>query len=105
VVLPVGEIDWIEAADNYARLWVGGRSYLLRESLYTLEQRVGAHGFIRAHRRALVRLGGVRELVCTSAGVFIAVLGCGVRIRISRRRHAAFMAAVRRFGKVPSATD
>jgi two-component system LytT family response regulator len=96
VVLPAGEIDWIEAADNYARLWIGRRSYLLRESLQTLEERVRTHGFIRAHRRALVRLDGVRELVCTGAGVFVAVLGCGVRIPISRRRRAAFMAAVRR---------
>jgi len=98
VVLPVGEIDWIEAADNYARLWIGGRSYLLRESLQTLEKRVRTHGFIRAHRQALVRLDGVRELVCTDTGVFVAVLACGVKIRISRRRRAAFVAAVRRVG-------
>src|SRR5258706_13554938 len=26
-VLRVREIDWIEAADNYARLWIGGRSF------------------------------------------------------------------------------
>lgn len=105
VVLSVEEIDWIEAADNYARLWIGGRSYLLRESLQTLEERVRTHGFIRAHRRALVRLGSVRELVCSDSGVLVAALGCGVKIRISRRRRAAFVAAVRRLGRAPSATD
>jgi two-component system LytT family response regulator len=94
-VLPVREIDWIEAADNYARIWIGGRSYLLRESLHDLEGRVRAHGFIRAHRRALVRLGGVRELTWTDAGALIAVLSCGMRLRVSRRRRAAFAAAVR----------
>ena len=94
-VLPLREIDWIEAADNYARLWIGGRSYLLRESLRTLEARVRAHGFIRAHRRALVRLGGVREITSTDAGAVVAVLGCGVRIRVSRRQRAAFTAALR----------
>jgi two-component system LytT family response regulator len=94
-VLAVREIDWIEAADNYARLWIGGRSYLLRESLRELERRVRAHGFVRAHRRALVRLAGVRELKWTNAGGLVAVLGCGEKIRISRRRRAAFAAAVR----------
>ena len=94
-VLAVREIDWIEAADNYARLWIGGRSYLLRESLRELEGRVRAHGFVRAHRRALVRLAGVRELTWTTAGGLVAVLGCGAKIRISRRRRAAFAAAVR----------
>ena len=61
-VLRLREIDWIEAADNYARIWAGGRSYLLRESLGDLERRVGAHGFARAHRQALVRIGSVRAL-------------------------------------------
>jgi two-component system LytT family response regulator len=95
-VLPLRDIDWIEAADNYARIWTGGRTYLLRESLQQLEARVRPHGIARAHRRALVRLGGVRELTSSSTGGLMAVLGDGVRIRISRRRRAAFAAAVRR---------
>ena len=99
IVLHVGEIDWIEAADNYARLWIGGRSYLLRESLQRLEERVRAHGFVRAHRRALVRLDGVRELKWTGAGSLAAVLASGARIPISRRRRAEFVAAVRRIAR------
>jgi len=95
-VLPLHEIDWIEAADNYARLWKGGRSYLLRESLQQLEARVRAHGFARAHRRALIRLGGVRELIASRAGGVVAVVGDGRRIPISRRRRSAFAAALRR---------
>jgi len=104
-VLRTGEIDWIEAADNYARLWIGGRSYLLRESLQLLEERVRAHGFIRAHRRALVRLDGVRELVWTNAGSLVALLECGVRIPISRRRRAALAAAVRHLGRTHTDLD
>jgi two-component system LytT family response regulator len=103
-VLNVGEIDWIEAAGNYAQLWVGRRSYFLRESLQLLEERVRRHGFIRAHRRALVRLDGVRELTRDRSGALVAALGCGARIPVSRRRSAAFAAAVRRLGKA-SASD
>jgi len=95
MVLPLREIDWIEAADNYARLWIGGRSHLLREPMRLLETRVRAHGFVRAHRRALVRLGGVRELAWTDTGTLVAVLGCGARIPVSRRQRATFTAAVR----------
>jgi two-component system, LytTR family, response regulator len=98
-VLNVGEIDWIEAAGNYSQLWVGSRSFFLRESLQSLEERVRKHGFVRAHRRALVRLDGVRELTRDSAGALVAELGCGARIPVSRRRGAAFAAAVRRLGK------
>jgi two-component system, LytTR family, response regulator len=102
-VLNIGEIDWIEAAGNYAQLWVGTRGYFLRESLQLLEERMRKHGFIRAHRRALVRLDGVRELTRDSAGALVAALDCGARIPISRRRSAAFAAAVRRLGKARAA--
>ena len=95
-VLHLNEIDWIEAAGNYSQLWVGTRSYFLRESLQVLEDRVQKHGFVRAHRRALVRLDGVRELTRTRTGTSVAVLESGVRVPISRRRSAAFSAAVRR---------
>jgi two-component system, LytTR family, response regulator len=103
VVINIGDIDWIEAAGNYAQLWIGPRSYFLRESLQLLEERVRKHGFIRAHRRALVRLDGVRELTRNREGALVAALGCGANIQISRRRSAAFAAAVRRLGKVNTA--
>ncbi|HET6854387.1 MAG TPA: response regulator [Pyrinomonadaceae bacterium] len=103
-VLHLNEIDWIEAAGNYSQLWVGNRSYFLRESLQLLEERVQKHGFIRAHRRALVRLDGVRELTRTRAGALSAVLQSGVRVPISRRRSASFTAAVRQLSAAPLST-
>jgi two-component system, LytTR family, response regulator len=95
LVLHLREIDWIEAADYYARVWVGGRSYLLRQSLDQLEERVGAHGFVRAHRSALVRAAGVRAMHATRDGELQALLECGAKVKVSRRRRAAFSAALR----------
>jgi two-component system LytT family response regulator len=97
-VLHLNEIDWIEAAGNYSQLWVGTRSFFLRESLQLLEERVQSNGFVRAHRRALVRLDAVRELKRTRAGALFAVLESGVHVPISRRRGPAFSAAVRQLG-------
>jgi len=98
VLLLLAEIDWIEAAGNYARVWSDGRGYLLRESLNELEQRMAPSGFARAHRAALVRLAGVRALESGDSGELVAVLASGAKVRISRRRRAAFSAAVRRRG-------
>lgn len=98
-VLQLNDIDWIEAAGNYVQLWIGKRSYFHRESLQTLEDRVGKNGFIRAHRRALVRLDGVRELIRTREGALAVVLTSGAKIPISRRRSAAFVSAVKGVGK------
>lgn len=88
------EIDWIESADNYARVWAGSRSYLLRESMHRLEDRLRTAGFCRAHRSALIRIGAVRQLVRTSDEGWEAVLSSGARIPISRRQRAALVAAM-----------
>jgi two-component system LytT family response regulator len=95
IVVPLREIDWIEAADNYARVWTGGRSHLIRESLAELEAWMRPHGFERAHRQALVRLAAVRRLVASRDGGTVLVLESGVRIPVSRRRRAAIARAVR----------
>ena len=95
LVLPLPDIDWIEAADNYSRVWVGSRSYLLRQSLSDLEQRVAPHGFARAHRQAIVRLGAVRALLESQGGDLVASLACGAKVRVSRRRKAGFASALR----------
>jgi len=97
-VVAANEIDWIEAADNYARVWTGGRGYLVRESIRALEARVRAHGFLRVHRGALVRIDGVRKLVRNGLGEAVAVLASGARIPIARRRRAAFAEVLRRRG-------
>jgi two-component system LytT family response regulator len=97
-VLPLREIDWIEAANNYARIWVGRRSYLLRDALTDLERRVAPHGFARAHRRALVRVDAVREISTSGEGNLIATLASGTRVPVSRRRRSDFAAAVRAAG-------
>jgi two-component system LytT family response regulator len=95
LVLELREIDWVEAADYYARLWVGGRSYLIRESLDQLERRIGTHGFARTHRGALVRLAAVRALQAADSGELVALLTSGARVPVSRRRRASIVAAVK----------
>jgi two-component system LytT family response regulator len=94
-ILHPRDIDWIESSDNYARLWTGGRSYLLRESMRELERRVAARGFVRAHRRALVRIAAVKELAATARGGLVARLESGATIPVSRRLRPVFTAAIR----------
>jgi two-component system LytT family response regulator len=93
--IDAGEIEWIEAADNYARIWSGGRSYLLRESLQRLEERLALAGFCRAHRGALIRVAAVRRLARTRDGGLVAELVSGPRIPISRRLQASVMRQVK----------
>jgi len=50
VFLDVKEIDWIEAAANYVKLNVGKDSYLLREGIGSISERLDPDRFVRIHR-------------------------------------------------------
>lgn len=99
VVFPLADVDWIESADNYARVWIGTRSHLVREPLRALEQRAKAAGFRRAHRCALVQLAAVVSVSKAPDGEDVAVLRSGSQVPISRRRRTAFVSAIRERGR------
>ena len=46
-----GAIDWVEAADNYVELHVGGRTVMRRMTMRDAEQALRGRGFVRIHRR------------------------------------------------------
>jgi len=81
----VSEIDWIAAADYYASLHVGERTYLLRRSMAELEQELDQDAFCRIHRSAIVKLRRVRRLELNEAGEYDVLLTSGARLRLSRR--------------------
>jgi len=78
------EIDWIEAADYYASLHVGARTYLLRRSMAELEQELDPAAFCRIHRSAIVKLEKVQRLELNESGEYDVLLSGGTRLRLSR---------------------
>lgn len=86
VVIPTSDVDWIEGADYYARLHVGPKSSLIRESLASLERRLDPARFLRLHRSAIVNLSRVRVVEAAERGDGIAVLTTGARIRVTAAR-------------------
>ncbi|MFN8651521.1 MAG: LytTR family DNA-binding domain-containing protein [Gemmatimonadales bacterium] len=84
VLVPVDEIDWIEAADNYVRLHRGKQYHLLRESLNHLETTLDPRRFARIHRSAMVNLTRVRALEPVPGGEYDVILTDGRRLTLSR---------------------
>jgi two-component system, LytTR family, response regulator len=82
--LRVAEIDWIEAAGNYARLHVGRESHLLRETMKTLEARLDPGGFVRVHRSAIVNIDRIQELQPSFHGEYVITLIGSHRLTSSR---------------------
>jgi two-component system LytT family response regulator len=92
-IIPLDEIEWIGADDYYVAVHAGGRRYLLRESMASLEARLDSARFVRVHRGAMVNIGRVRELR-TSEGDVLVILHDGTRLPVSRRRRPALLAAL-----------
>jgi two-component system LytT family response regulator len=86
----VGDVDWLEADDNYVRVHARGGARLVRETLKSLESRLDPRHFARIHRSAIVNLERVRELRPTFNGEYVVVLATGARLTLSRGHRDAF---------------
>lgn len=75
--LATEEIDYVESEGNYARLHVGRESYLLRQTISSLELQVNPARFARIHRSTIVNLSRVKELHLISRGDFTVLLRDG----------------------------
>ena len=85
VLLDVGAVDWLQATDNYVTFHAGGRQYLMRETLSSLEGRLDPDRFVRIHRSSIVQIDRVAELHPATHGDFDLVLRDGTRLVLSRR--------------------
>ncbi len=92
--LNVAEIDWIEAADNYACLHVGRESHLLRDSLNSLAAKLDPAQFLRIRHSAIVNLKHVKELRPLFRGEYIIVLRDGTELTSSRRYRSKLSAVL-----------
>lgn len=84
VRVAAAQIDRIEAERDYMRLFVGQRSYLLHQTISSLEQRLDPEAFIRLHRSHIVRRNHIDRLRHDGSGVWFARLRDGTEIRIGR---------------------
>ena len=96
--LKISEIDWIEAADHYSCLHVGGKTHLLRRSMSELDQELDQGVFCRIHRSTIVQLDRIRGLKLNENGEYDVLLDNGIRLRLSRRyrKQLQFRLKVRR---------
>ncbi|WP_088181873.1 LytR/AlgR family response regulator transcription factor [Sphingobium sp. Z007] len=78
------QIDRIEAERDYMRLHVGGHSYLLHQTISSLEERLDPQQFVRLHRSHIVRRDHIARLRHDGSGVWFAALADGGEIRIGR---------------------
>jgi two-component system LytT family response regulator len=86
--LPVSDIRWISAEENYVRICTGTETHLLRETMTSMEQRLDPQLFLRVHRSAIVNLRYVKEVRTEQRGDFMVHLVNGQKLAMSRSYHA-----------------
>lgn len=83
-LLPMDEIEWVQACGNYVNLRRQQHDYPLRSSLGAFEQRLDPTAFVRVHRGYLVRLSLIEAIEPTEAGDAHLRLRDGSRVPCSR---------------------
>lgn len=78
------DVDSIEAEGNYVRLNLANSSYLLRDTLGSVESQIDPRTFVRIHRRTIVNMNRVKELQTLTRGESRVVLSGGASHTISR---------------------
>ncbi len=86
--LPVSEIRWIAAEENYVRICTGTETHLLRDTMGRIEERLDPSMFLRVHRSAIVNLQYVKEVRTNANSEFSVILSNGQKVSMSRSYHA-----------------
>jgi len=84
VFVPVNEVDWIEAFQNYVRLHVGPATYLLHVPMNTIEGVLDSNRFLRIHRSHIVNVGRIVQLWSIAHGQYAVELKSGERLQSGR---------------------
>jgi len=79
-----GDILAVEAEGNYVLLRRITDSYLLRESISTMAEKLHAYGFIRVHRSVLVNASSVEEIRPGANGEHMLRVAGGREYMVSR---------------------
>jgi two-component system LytT family response regulator len=87
-VIPVDQIDYIEAQDDYVSIRAAGRSYLKEQTLGELEEQLAAKGFLRIHRRFILNVLRLAKIELSEKDSRVAILNDKTELPISRSGYA-----------------
>jgi two-component system LytT family response regulator len=83
-IIPVGQLEYAEAQDDYVALHSGGKIYLKQQTISTLEASLDPAKFVRVHRSFLINLEHVSKIEPYTKDSRLAILGSGAQVPVSR---------------------
>ena len=83
--VPLEKVFCITAEDKYVQVTTNSETYLIRETISNLEEKLPTNTFKKIHRGAIININHVKEIQPWSHGDFIVIMTNGKRLNATRK--------------------
>lgn len=83
-LVPMADIDWVDAAGDYMCLHVSGVIHVMRITMKALEQQLNPALFQRVHRSTIVNVKRIEKICSHINGEYNLILNSGDKLKMSR---------------------
>jgi two-component system LytT family response regulator len=83
-IIPLAEVLYIEAADDYAKVTTAEKYYLKHQRMAHFEAQLPAHQFVRIHRSFIVNVQHIHKVELYEKEQYCVVLRNGSKLSVSR---------------------
>ncbi|HMJ62704.1 MAG TPA: response regulator [Bryobacteraceae bacterium] len=95
-IIPVTQLEYAEAQDDYVALHSAGKSYLKQQTISSLEESLDPAKFVRVHRSFLINLERVSKIEPYTKDSRLAILSNGAQVPVSRAGYLRLKEAMER---------
>ena len=95
-IIPVRQLDFVEAQEDYIAIHSGGKTYLKQQTISSLEESLDPLLYVRIHRSYIVSLEQVSKIEPYTRDSRIAVLKTGAQVPVSRTGYLRLREAMER---------
>jgi two-component system, LytTR family, response regulator len=83
-IIPTGTIQYLEAADDYVKIYVQSESFLKNKTMGFFESTLPRHQFVRTHRSYMVNVQEITRIDAYEKESHLAILKSGAKIPVSK---------------------
>lgn len=83
-IIPIAQLDYAEAQDDYIALHSAGKAYLKQQTISSLEASLDPARFVRVHRSYIINLERVTKIEPYTKETRLAILSDASRVPVSR---------------------
>jgi two-component system, LytTR family, response regulator len=83
-IIPITEIQYIEAYDDYVKIFTGKEMFLKKKTMSFYENMLDVNQFVRVHRSYIIQLSQLTRIEPLEKDSHVALLKSGTRIPLSK---------------------